>query len=445
MAARFKLHEDWPYNILRLWRQSARTGIPHVLRTHGGAEEKLRFSVNPQFENEGFHEVRQITQGSRTEEVCLYVVKEYEGHPTLEASDCSTEEPQSGDDSPTGWCCLSGFPQAAGAGYQKVVNLSDLANLSAADLSRVAAYIRSGACKSIFVLAGAGVSTGAGIPDFRSAGGLYDSIRPELITASWFQRQRMRMDPTSVVERDMFFQNSFPYLEVRRPFILGTHQRKWKATISHWFMKFLEEERLLKRVFTQNIDGLDYQTGLSPSRVTNVHGSIARVSCEGCRKEMPFDDFCAEVSRKIKDIYGVDPEAPEESSEILCPGCHRPLVKPNTVLFGSSLPDEFFDRTDELAQADLLIVAGTSLVVGPANGVVQMVPEECLRVVVNKEQVGKDLGLDYSLHSRRDVWSGDRSCDETFLELIKLLGWQEKLRRVRHLLPEQSQELLRDF
>ena len=51
----------------------------------------------------------------------------------------------------------------------------------------------------------------------------------------------------------------------------------------------------------RNIDGLDYQTGISPLRVTNVHGSIARVSCEGCGKEMPFDDFCAKVQANIKD------------------------------------------------------------------------------------------------------------------------------------------------
>ena len=208
------------------------------------------------------------------------------------------------------------------------------------DLAGIAEFLKSGACKSVYVLTGAGASTGAGIPDFRSPGGMYDTLRPELITATESQRQRMRMDPTNVVMKDMFFQNQFPYLEVRRPFILGIQQQQWKATLSHWFIKFLEEEALLKRVFTQNIDGLDYQTGISPALVTNVHGSLAQVSCEGCGHAMSFDDFCAKVRTNVKDIYKTDPTAPSESSNINCPRCNHALVKPNTVLFGGSLPTE---------------------------------------------------------------------------------------------------------
>ncbi|CAE7795807.1 SIRT3, partial [Symbiodinium necroappetens] len=342
MALVYQLHSDWPYNILRLWKQPERVGTPRVLQTYLAQPEALRFLVNSNFASKDFHEVRAIWQGGQKEEVCLYVIKDYEGHPTLEAGFAASET-----DEADGWCCLpllKGIGETEGYQSGQALSLSELQSLCASDLTRVAAFLRSDACKSVYVLTGAGVSTGAGIPDFRSAGGLYDSIRPELITASFIQRQKMRFDPTYVVERDMFFQNPFPYLEVRRPFILGTHRQQWKATISHWFMKFLEEEGKLKRLFTQNIDGLDYQTGISPTRVTNVHGSIARVSCEGCGKEMPFDDFCAQVRTNIKDIYKTDPEAPEESTSIPCPHCQHPLVKPNTILFGSNLPEEFFGR-----------------------------------------------------------------------------------------------------
>ena len=225
------------------------------------------------------------------------------------------------------------------------------------DLAGTAEFLKSGACKSVYVLTGAGASTGAGIPDFRSPGGMYDSLRPELITATEAQRKRMRMDPVNVVMKDMFFQNQFPYLEVRRPFILGTQQQQWKATLTHWFMRFLEEEGLLKRLFTQNIDGLDYQTGISPELVTNVHGSLARVSCEGCGYEMPFDDFCAQVRTNVKDIYRTDPTAPAESSNINCPRCNAPLVKPNTVLFGSSLPSEPLDCHSQIGFCRLSVAA----------------------------------------------------------------------------------------
>lgn len=311
------------------------------------------------------------------------------------------------------------------------------------NLAGIAAFIKSGHCKSVFCLTGAGVSTGAGIPDFRSPGGMYDSLRPELLTATAKQRRLMERDPTHVVTREMFFQNQFPYMEVRRPFILGIQKRQWKATLSHWFMKFLDEERLLTRVFTQNIDGLDYQTGIARERVTNVHGSIARVVCEGCRREMAFDAFCQKLRCQIKDIYHTDATAPQKSMAILCPSCNRPLVKPSTILFGSSLPDEFFDRIPSLKTADLLIVAGTSLQVSPANSVVQEVQETCPRLIVNKERVGEDLGVRYGAATVQDVWTGEMSCDEAFLELIILLGWEEKVRKIRHLLPESNLELLK--
>ena len=74
---------------------------------------------------------------------------------------------------------------------------------------------------------------------------------------------------------------------------------------------------------------------------------------------MDFDEFCGKVEANIKNIY--DPEAgPPTSKPILCTKCEKPLVKPTTVLFGRSLPSEFFERSEEdLPKLDLLIVAGT--------------------------------------------------------------------------------------
>ena len=78
----------------------------------------------------------------------------------------------------------------------------------------------------------------------------------------------------------------------------------------------------------------------------------------------------------IKDIYGEDAAAPSESTPIKCGKCGRPTVKPTTVLFGASLPERFFSQSqDDLPAADLLIIAGTSLVVSPANSLAYRVPD----------------------------------------------------------------------
>ena len=118
-------------------------------------------------------------------------------------------------------------------------------------LSRITQGILSGSINNIVVLTGAGISCSTGIPDFRSPGGLYDTLKPDLITATPQQRNQMRSDPTAVVDIDLFSQNQFPYLEVRRPFILGTQQRKWKPTLGHFFIKVLADKGKLRRLYSQ--------------------------------------------------------------------------------------------------------------------------------------------------------------------------------------------------
>lgn len=315
------------------------------------------------------------------------------------------------------------------------------------DIASLARFILSPECKSITVLTGAGVSVAAGIPDFRSPGGMYDTLRPELITATDRQRAMMAADPVAVVLKDMFFQNAFPYLEVRRPFILGTQQKQWPATLSHRFFEMCHQRTgKLTRLYTQNIDGLDYQcAALPPEKIVAVHGSIGRVACEGCGAPSDFSDFCAQVRRNIKDIYKQDADAPSESSPIECEHCKRPLVKPTTVLFGSNLPEEFFSRSEEdMPKTDLLLVAGTSLVVSPANSLVYRVNSDAVRVVINNEPVGVELGLKYGSggsEASRDLFlQGD--CDDVFLNLMRELGWLSGLEAIADALPEESRARL---
>jgi NAD-dependent SIR2 family protein deacetylase len=314
------------------------------------------------------------------------------------------------------------------------------------NLKRVADFIASPECKNIAVLTGAGMSCGAGIPDFRSPGGMYQTLKPELITATDDQKGLMRYDPTYVVEKSMFMQNQFPYCEVRRPFILGTEENKWQATIAHRFLEILHQKtNKLTRLYTQNIDGLDYQcTSIPNELIVPVHGTIRKVACETCGQEDDFSEFCQNVRTNIKDIYGIDPTAPKESKNILCKSCNAPTMKPTTVLFGSSLPQEFFSYKDlDMDKIDLLIIAGTSLVVSPANSIASDVSKNAMRLIVNHEKVGQGLGIEYNDDPEsRDIF-GCGDCDDIFLQLIDLLGWRQDIEAFYHVLPESCQSRLR--
>ena len=315
-----------------------------------------------------------------------------------------------------------------------------------------------GTIKNIVVLTGAGVSCASGIPDFRSPGGLYDTLRPELLTASALDRQKMALDATQVVSFDMFSHNQFPYLEVRRPFILGTAARKWKPTISHFFFKVLHDKGLLRRLYTQNIDGLDHQLGISDDLIVNVHGSIGSASCELCKHPYNYNDFCHEVRTKIKDIYNeMDSMAPSQSTNINCNKCGKPYVKPDTVLYGRNLPQKFFNCLNEdfPNNVDLLIIAGTSLTVSPASNLPQMVSSSAYRVLINltpitlnpinntNSYLQKNRNLDFFNLESKDIFIPGE-CDSVFLGIAHALGWLPDLYQYVSLMAPNSARLVQE-
>eukprot|EP01060_Flectonema_neradi_P040928 TRINITY_DN9500_c0_g2_i1.p1 TRINITY_DN9500_c0_g2~~TRINITY_DN9500_c0_g2_i1.p1 ORF type:complete len:324 (+),score=52.90 TRINITY_DN9500_c0_g2_i1:934-1905(+) len=300
------------------------------------------------------------------------------------------------------------------------------------NIKSLAAGILNGEWKNIAVLVGAGISCGAGIPDFRSAGGMYDTLKPELLTATEEERKIMRSSPTHVVSWNLFRHNPYPYLELRRPFILGIHEQKWKPTLCHFFFAELGEKGYLRRMYSQNIDGLDYLSGIK--NVVSCHGSIGVVSCEYCNKQVDNDWFLQQLKTCTKDIYGIDSTAPKESSPIKCPECGEWGIKPSTVLYGRHLPGDFFAamELDLPHKVDMLFVVGTSLTVSPANSIANSVSSTCPRIIVNAEPVGQDLGIEYHRDSLTEpVTSEGRdtflkgAADDSIALLIKELGWKD--------------------
>lgn len=295
----------------------------------------------------------------------------------------------------------------------------------------------------VVVLTGAGTSVSSGIPDFRSPGGLYSTLRPALLTATPQDRELMTANPQFVIDRALFMRNQLPYHEVRRPFILGSAVQKWKPTLSHAFCRFLHDRGLLARLYTQNIDGIDMDVGVPRDKIVSVHGSIRDVVCEACDRDPYADDFAAyveDVRSNIKDIYGVDASAPTVSTPIPCRLCGKHCVKPSTTLFNSSLPSAFFDayRRDfqDGSDVDLLFVLGTSLQVYPAAGIPDAVPRRSKRVLVNLENAGA-----FDFGNGRDFFlQGD--CDEIVLKLIAELGWMESVAQMSALLCDKSSALI---
>lgn len=81
----------------------------------------------------------------------------------------------------------------------------------------------------------------------------------------------------------------------------GLAELKWKPTLGHFFMRVTHDKGILLRLYTQNIDGLDYLTGLGGESICNVHGSIAEASCEFCGdKSYSSDEFVQAVKTNIK-------------------------------------------------------------------------------------------------------------------------------------------------
>jgi len=264
--------------------------------------------------------------------------------------------------------------------------------LPSRDIEGVAQFINEGRAKRIVVLTGAGISTSAGIPDFRSPEtGLYANLaRLDLPYAeavfdiSYF---RNKPEPFYVLAKELYPGQFFP-------------------TVSHSFIALLNEKKILLQLFTQNIDCLERKAGVPSDKIVEAHGSFATQRCIDCKTEFP-DDLMKETVQKGSVPHCTVPQ---------CNG----LVKPDIVFFGEALPVEFREKSPMVAMADLVIIMGTSLTVAPFSTLPQFAREGVPRVLFNKDRVG-DIG------SRLDdvVVLGD--CDEGVRELADALGWRDEL------------------
>ncbi len=252
----------------------------------------------------------------------------------------------------------------------------------------------------------------------------------------------MSLEPTTVVSWDLFRDTSIPYLEVRRPFILGG-QSTWKPTLFHFFTRILHDKGILTRNYTQNIDALDYKVGVPNEKIISVHGTMGKAACEICGAETDIQEFRDAVRKQIKDIYGAeDPAAPSTSTPIVCWSCKAPKVKPATVLYGRNLPKEFFENSKgDAISSTLVLVAGTSLTVNPAAGLPDLAPAPIPRFVINRELTTGNTNIDPT-SDRDGVILGD--CDSAVCDILEACGedWLTEMMQYKDDMCSRSRDLL---
>ena len=205
---------------------------------------------------------------------------------------------------------------------------------------------------NIVFFGGAGVSTESGVPDFRSVDGLYNQkydYPPETILSHTFYRRKTD-------EFYRFYKDKMLFLEV-------------KPNAAHLKLAEWEKQGKLKAVITQNIDGLHQAAG--SKTVCELHGSVHRNYCENCGA---FYD-----ATYIKNSEGIPK----------CEKCGGP-IKPDVVLYEEPLNNDVLSSSiNYIANADTLIIGGTSLVVYPAAGLINYFNGSKL-VLINKSETPYD-------------------------------------------------------
>ena len=204
---------------------------------------------------------------------------------------------------------------------------------------------------NIVFFGGAGVSTESGIPDFRSKDGLYN--------------QQYKYPPEQILSHTFFMDNPEEFYQFYRA---KMNSLQYEPNITHIKLAELEKEGKVKAVVTQNIDGLHQKAG--SKQVYELHGSVLRNYCMDCHKFY-----------EAKDVF-----ESEGIPRCTCGG----IIKPDVVLYEEGLDDETIrGAVKAIQEADLLIVAGTSLTVQPASSLIHYFRGSNI-VLINKDATPYD-------------------------------------------------------
>eukprot|EP00511_Aplanochytrium_stocchinoi_P000299 CAMPEP_0204822914 /NCGR_PEP_ID=MMETSP1346-20131115/1089_1 /ASSEMBLY_ACC=CAM_ASM_000771 /TAXON_ID=215587 /ORGANISM="Aplanochytrium stocchinoi, Strain GSBS06" /LENGTH=366 /DNA_ID=CAMNT_0051949389 /DNA_START=220 /DNA_END=1320 /DNA_ORIENTATION=- len=265
--------------------------------------------------------------------------------------------------------------------------------------------------KRIVAIVGAGISVSCGIPDFRSAGGVYSIV------------EEMDLDlpqPECLFDINFFRDDPIPFYKFAHKLYPGkstssssiAEQNSKSVSISpsltHKFLSKLEKMRKLQRVYTQNIDGLEKVAGIK--RTVYCHGSLNDSSCLRCKEKVD--------SESIMDQIRAGKVATCRKSD--CNG----VMKPNITFFGEDVGNKI-NRSIQVdsVKADLVLVIGTSLNVAPVSKLPSLFPSYVPMILINKTAV--QLRQDASNNSHLVVFKMELvgECDKIFAQLATKLKY----------------------
>ena len=244
-----------------------------------------------------------------------------------------------------------------------------------------------GESKRIVAFTGAGVSTESGIKDFRSADGLYsetwrpngddstESGIPDFRSVDGLYSQKFDYPPETIISHTFYERKPEYFFRFYREKMLPLG---FEPNITHKVLARWEEEEKLSAVVTQNIDGLHQKAG--SKKVYELHGSVLRNFCTACGK--------FHSAEFVKESDGIP--------RCSCGG----IVKPDVVLYEEELDQNTIEKSVmAIHNADLLIVAGTSLTVYPAAGLINYYRGNRL-VLINRDTTAYDSQANLVFHER---------------------------------------------
>lgn len=322
--------------------------------------------------------------------------------------------------------------------------------------------------KRILVLAGAGMSVSCGIPDFRSTGtGLYHTLDFQELGLN--SAEDLFDLETFVSHPECFYK----FAKRLRPFGI-------RPSLTHYFLKLLQDKNKLLRVYSQNIDGLEEVAGVRREKIVYAHGSLTYAKCLKCNLRMSASTIDHEMSlgvvprckrevslgsKKNKDNLNPCPTsttrpAPRRSSKrqcsflcsancsadviensngrkLLCNG----LIKPDVTMFGEKLNCKVGKALEnDRDKVDMVIVIGTSLQVAPMSKVIRYLPPSVPRVLINRNRIllpkisSDELNdLDDDELDHRDGYIFDYellgNCDDVIFEITRRMGsWRHEIK-----------------